>query len=115
MAGRTAITSISVSRAGLTAILAPSTAADATNGNVVANDGATVLIMLNSDSATHTLTVQLAGGVDGATAGPKTYTLPVSATRQWVGVFPVQYFGNQLLFNVDSALVNVQAVSLLGP
>jgi len=115
VAGRTAVSVISVSRAGLTAVPAPATAPDVTNGNVIANDGATVLVLLNGDSATHTLTVQLAGGVDGATAGPKTYTVPVSGTRQWTGVFPVQYFGSQLLFNLDSALVTVQAVSLLGP
>lgn len=115
MAGRTPITATSVSRTALTAVPAPPTAPDVANGNVVANDGATILVLLNADASTHTLTVVVANGVDGLTAGPRTYTVPVSGTRQWTGVFPVQCYGTQLLFNLDSTLVTVQAVSLLGP
>lgn len=113
MAGRTPITATSISRAALTAVPAPSVAADVANGNYCYNDGATVLVLLNSDSSSHTLTVQLASGVDGATAGPKTYTVAVSANTQWTGVFPLQFYGNQLAFSLDSALVKVLPVSLL--
>lgn len=115
MAGRTQVAVTSINRSALTAVAAPSVAADVANGNFCLNDGATVLIVLNSDSNPHTLTVAPASGVDGLTAGPKTYTVVVSAQRQWTGVFPVQFYGNQLAFNLDSALVAVQPISLLGP
>lgn len=114
MAARTPLTPLSVSRAGLTALPAPSQAADVTNGNLFYNDGATALVLLNNDSATHTLTVQLASGVDGQSV-TRSYTIPVSANRQATGFFPLQYYGNQVAFNVDSALVSVQAVSYLSP
>jgi hypothetical protein len=115
MAGRTLVATTSVNRSALTAVPAPGTAPDVANGNFCLNDGATVLILLNGDSSPHTLTVQPASGVDGLTAGPKTYPVPVSGIRQWTGVFPIQFYGSQLTFNLDSALVTVQAVSLLGP
>ncbi len=115
MAGRTAVSVTSVNRTALTAIPAPSVAADVANGNFCYNDGATVLVLLNTDSGTHTLTVQMASGVDGQTAGPRSYTVAVSANQQWTGVFPVQFYGNQLAFNLDSALVKVLPVSLLSP
>lgn len=116
MAGRTPVAVTSVSRAALTALPNPSIACDATNGNVCANDGFTVLHLLNNDgAATHNVTVQIVSGVDGATAGPKSYTLPISTTRQVAGPFPLQYYGSQLLINADSAQVAVMPVSFLSP
>lgn len=112
---RTAISVLSVNRFALVAVPAPGTAADVANGNFFVNDGASVLILLNSDSSTHALTVAVAAGVDGLASPARTYTLPVSAIRQWAGPFPIQFYGKTLIFNVDSALVSVQAVSLLGP
>lgn len=113
MAGRTAVTVTSVNRTALTAIPAPATSPDVSNGNVCYNDGATVLVLLNTDSATHTLTVQMASGSDGQTTGPRSYTVAISGNQQWTGVFPVQFYSNQLAFNLDSTLVKVQPVSLL--
>jgi hypothetical protein len=104
---------LQVSRAALTTVPAPSVAADVANGNFCLNDGFTVLVLLNTDSSGHTLTVSLASGVDGATAGPKSYPVLVTADRQWVGPFPLLWYGSQLNFNLDSALVKVQPVSLL--
>lgn len=116
MAGRTQVSVLSVNRAGLTAVPAPSTAADVANGNSCVNDGATVLVLLNNDgAATHTLTVSVAAGSDGLASPSRTYTLPISTTRQWTGVFPLQFYGSTLLFSADSAQVLVQPVSLLGP
>lgn len=115
MAGRTLTAVTSINRAALTAVPAPSTSPDVTNGNVCYNDGATVLVLLNTDSATHTLTVQMASGSDGQTTGPRSYPVAISANQQWTGVFPVQFYSNQLAFNLDSTLVKVQPVSLLAP
>lgn len=117
MAGRTALAVATVSRLALTPFPAPSVAGDVTNGNVSPNDGATMLAVLNGDAGlTHGLTVQVASGVDGLTAGPRSYTIPVSASgTQLLGPFPVQFYGSQLLWNVDSAQLKVAAYSLLGP
>jgi hypothetical protein len=54
--------------------------------------------------------------VDGLTAGPRSYTIPGSASgTQIVGPFPIQFYGSQLLWNVDSVQLKVAAYSLLGP
>ena len=117
MAGRTPTSVTSVSRTALTAFPQPSVAGDVANGNVSPNDGATMLAVFNADGAsTHVLTVQVASGVDGLTAGPRSYTIPVSASgTQVVGPYPLQFYSSQLLWNVDNANLKVAAYSLLGP
>jgi len=116
MAGRTFLAATSVSRLILTAFPAPSVAGDVANGNVSPNDGATMLAVVSGDTNPHGLTVTVASGVDGLTAGPRPYTIPGSASgTQLVGPFPVQFYGSQLLWNVDSAQLKVAAYSLLGP
>lgn len=115
MAARTSIPVLTTNRTGLTLIPAPNNVPDLVNGNVCPNDGATVLLTLNSDASPHNLTVQFAAGIDGVVAGSRVYPIVVSGLRQWIGPFPVQFYGNQLLFSVDSTLSPVQAVSFLGP
>lgn len=117
MAGRTATAVTSVTRFGLTSFPAPSVAGDVANGNVSPNDGATMLAVLNGDAANpHNLTVQVVSGVDGLTAGPRTYSIPVTGSgTQLCGPFPLQFYGSQLLWNVDNANLKVQPYSLLGP
>lgn len=116
MAGRTPLAVVSVSRLLLTAFPAPSVAGDVTNGNVSPNDGATFLAVLSGDTNPHGLTVTVVNGVDGLTAGPRSYTVPGSASgTQVVGPFPIQFYGSQLLWNADSTQVKVAAFSLLGP
>lgn len=112
---RTALAVLEVTRAALTAVPAPSVAADVANGNFCVNDGYTNLILLNGDSNPHTLTVTVAAGVDGLASPTHQYPVIVSGIRQWVGPFPIQYYGVNLLFNLDSALVTVQAVSSQSP
>lgn len=116
MAGRTLLNSTTVSRTALVAFPTPTTAADVANGNVTPNDGATMLAVVSGDASTHGLTVTVVSGVDGLTAGPRSYVVPVAASGvQVVGPFPLQYYGSQLLWNGDSAQVKVQPYSLLGP
>lgn len=117
MAGRTLLGVTSVSRFALTAFPAPSVAGDLTNGNVNLNDGATMLAVLNSDAAVpHVLSVMVERGVDGLTAGPRPYTIPITGSgTQLLGPFPVHFYGSQLLWNVDNVLLKVAAYSLLGP
>lgn len=117
MAARTLISAASVSRLVLTAFPQPSVAADVANGNVTPNDGATMLAVFNADgAATHGLTVTVASGVDGLTAGPRPYTIPIStAGVQLIGPYPLFGYGAQLLWNADSTQIKVAAYSLLGP
>lgn len=116
MAGRTTTSVTSVSRTALTAFPAPTVAVDVTNGNVAPNDGATFLAVVSGDASTHTLTVTVVSGVDGLTAGPRSYTVPVAASgTQIVGPFPLNAYGSQLLFNGDSTQIKHAAYSLLGP
>lgn len=117
MAGRTSTAVTSVTRTALTAFPQPSAAGDNVNGNVSPNDGATFLAVFNADGAsTHVLTVQVVSGVDGLTAGPRSYTIPTSASgTQITGPFPLGPYGSQLLWNVDSTQLKVAVYSLLGP
>lgn len=116
MAGRTPLSVVSVSRLTLTAFPTPTVAGDVTNGNVSPNDGATMFAVVSGDASPHGLTVTVASGVDGLTAGPRPYTVPGSASGiQLLGPFPLQFYGSQLLWNVDSAQLKVAAYSLLGP
>lgn len=116
MAGRTPLSVATVSRLALTPLPTPTVAGDVANGNVSPNDGATMLAVVSGDASPHGLTVQVASGVDGLTAGPRPYTIPGSASGvQAVGPFPIQFYGSQLLWNVDSAQLKVAAYSLLGP
>ena len=116
MAGRTPTVVTSVSRTALTAFPTPTVAGDVANGNVSPNDGATFLAVVSGDTNPHGLTVAVVSGVDGLTAGPRSYTVPGSASGvQIVGPFPLQYYGAQLLWNVDSAQLKVAPYSLLGP
>lgn len=115
MAGRTLLPIVSVTRSVLTTLPAPTVVPDVANGNFCLNDGNTVFAMINSDSSPHTLTVQFASGVDGLPAGPRSYPVLVTGQRQWCGPFPLQFYGSQLLFALDSTLVVVQAMSFFGP
>lgn len=116
MAGRTLVSPISLSRLALTTITV-SPVADVANGNVTPNDGATWLAVFNADAAVaRNLTVQVVNGVDGLSAGPRAYPLPLAAAgTQLVGPFPIAFYGSQLLWNGDNANVHVQPYSVLGP
>lgn len=112
---RTQTTVLSVNRTALRATGTPP-AVDVTNGNFCLNDGATFLEITNADGAsTHVLTVTVVSGVDGLTAGPRSYTVPISAAVQKTGIFPMAFYGETILYNGDSAQLKVQPYSLLGP
>lgn len=110
----TLINVLPITRTGLTPIPAALPVCDAVNGNWCPNDGSTYFEILNGDASIRTLTVVVANGVDGLTAGPRVYSLPISALHQQTGVFPVRFYGSSLLFTASSAGVRVQPWSVLG-
>lgn len=115
MAGRTQLLVGSVSRFAPVGF-AVTIFGDVANGNFNLNDGATFLAVFNNDSVVHNISVTPVSGVDGLGAGPRTSPIPISpGPTQLLGPYPIQFYGTQLLWNVDSALVRVAAYSLLGP
>lgn len=108
---RTQLTVRQITRLALLAATTPP-AADVANGNVCTNDGCTFFAFTNTDVVPRNVTVQVASGVDGLTAGPRTYPLPVSAASQYTGIFPVLFYGNTLLINADSTNVKISVYTV---
>jgi hypothetical protein len=104
---RTAVTAVQASRAGTT--LPAATAGDAVNGNSIANDGRTVLIVKNTGASSRTITFQTNVKVDGLTAPVRSETIPAGETQVF-GPFSPNDYGSTLAFNVDNAELTVQAV-----
>jgi hypothetical protein len=115
MAGRTLLPVTALSRFA-TVSFSLTVFADVANGNVTPNDGATFFALFNNDSSPHNVTVQVVAGVDGLTTGPRSYVVPITpGPTQLTGVFPIQFYGSQLLWNADNANIRAAAYSLLGP
>lgn len=114
MASRTSLTVYYPSRfSPITDAQAPFTAVDVANGNQAVNDGCTWMEIKNTDGANpHAVTVACPGGLDGLTAGPRSYPVAASTTER-TGAFPIQFYSNILQINSDSALVQVRLFSLL--
>lgn len=103
----TTITATEVTRAGVA--IPTGIATDATNGNVIANDGNVLLILDNTDTASHTVTFAIHGTVDGVASPGKTLTLAASATRV-AGPFPTSVYGNALDITSTAATVTIAAL-----
>lgn len=118
MTARTPITPYVTNRAGTSdtpldlSTMAP-VACDVANGNVVANDGRTVLDIhnTNSGSTAHPVTFVLSGGGDGQTITPKSVSIPATKTYR-LGPWPVGQYGGALKFNGSHVELTVVATSL---
>lgn len=108
---RTLITPTAVVRAGV----APpaETTADVANGMYFPNDGSTYILVRNSGSTVaRTMSIGFANTVDGQTITPRTYSIPISASR-YVGPFDVTTYGLNL--NIDSDNAELKYVILQFP
>ena len=84
-------------------------AGDATNGNIVPNNGKTVLRAKNTNGSSTSRTVTF--GVPnfrGHTVTGDSATLAAGAT-QWLGPFPTDTYSGSLLVNVDNAELQITA------
>lgn len=106
---RTSITAAQASRSGT--VLPTAAAGDAVNGNSIANDGRTVLLVKNTNGAAtaRTITFTTAKSVDGLTAPVRSETIPAGETQVF-GPFPPTDYGTTLAFNVDNAELTVQSI-----
>jgi hypothetical protein len=82
------------------------TALDAVNGNTLANTGTTYFDVTNTDTASHTVTINITQQVDGITPTRPAVTLAAGVTKRFAN-FPVAIYGSALQINTDSALVKI--------
>ncbi|MGW5426870.1 hypothetical protein ACWET9_06535 [Streptomyces sp. NPDC004059] len=106
---RTSLTAIQASRSGTT--LPAAVAGDATNGNSIANDGRTILIVKNTNAAStsRTITFATVRSIDGLTAPTRQETLAAGETQVF-GPFNPNDYGSTLAINVDNAELTIQAI-----
>jgi hypothetical protein len=94
------------------------TAAQAVNGDTVngmrmVNNGATVLVVSNSNVAAQTIDTIIVETIDFQPAGPVTITVGGSAAFAVIGPFPADIYGNVLEFDVSNASLDFGGFSLL--
>lgn len=104
-------TALTLTRVGhLTPVPLPAAvASDPTNGNSVPNGGSTLLILKNTDTASHTVMVSFSKKVQGQAVTPLTWTL-AAGDEQIVKLGPVPDFGSSVFIDTDSNLVTVRAL-----
>lgn len=107
---RGAIPVSALSRAG---VAPPSeTNGDATNNHSVVNDGATFLLVRNSNGAStaRTVTFRPTSTVDGQSV-TRAVSIAAAASR-YFGPFPTGIYGRSLLVDVDNAELKLSAFRL---
>jgi hypothetical protein len=108
---RALISPVAVTRAGV----APpaETTGDPVNFHYVPNDGATYLLVRNSNGAStaRVLTVRVATLIDGQAVASRTYSIAAGASR-YIGPFDVATYGTQLLLDPDNAELRMSALQM---
>lgn len=106
---RTNINVTKVTRTGVS--IATGSAVDVANGNTIANDGKVAVLVKNTGSTSHTLTIAIAEKVDGQTVPAKTWTVAASAQLA-IGPFDPSVYGGRLQVNGDNAELTVLPVRI---
>lgn len=95
-------------------LFAPVAAADV----VIVNDGTLAILANNTDSVSHTVTVDIGKTVEGHTAAAKSYTL-LAGELVVLGPYPAEIYNQRsganagkLVFHVSHATVKVQLLRL---
>lgn len=105
---------IAVNSITRTGIAVPSeTTGDASNFHYVPNDGATFLLVRNSNGAStaRVLTVLINSTVDGQAVTSRTYSIAAAASK-YIGPFPTSIYGTQLNLNPDNAELRITAFNV---
>jgi hypothetical protein len=110
----TAITPTAVGNKTPVSLPAPAsgTAADATNGNSVANGGSTLLLIYNSGASTRTVTVAFTTTVDGQAVTPLG-PFNLSATTEYALMLgSPSYYGNPTIITANNTEVKLRVLAL---
>jgi len=85
---------------------------DPTNDHDMANNGYTVVLVVNVGGASHVAQAVILKTVDGQTPTVISYTIPANAFVP-LGPYPTDIYGDHLLFNTDHVDLKLRAFSLL--
>lgn len=90
---------------------ATSVAGDPIAGNQMVNNGQSILLVRNANSATtaRTLAIRLPNLVDGQDVVPKTWTIPAGEGR-YLGPFPTSWYSRTLLIDPDHGDLRLTAL-----
>ncbi len=109
---RTALTIVDSSKAGT--VLAAGTAADVANGNSIANDGRSIIVIAtNGGASTRTITITPTATVDGLVPAARTVSLAASAVKV-LGPYDVASYSETLQISGDHADVKFQVIRVPG-
>lgn len=109
---RTALTAVESSKAGTT--LAAGTAADVANGNSVAHDGKSIVIIAtNAGVSTRTITITPTATVDGLVPAARTISMPASAVKV-LGPYDIGSYSEVLQISADHADIKFQVIRVPG-
>lgn len=106
---RTAVPVTSFTRAG-GAVPAPVTG-DTANGHSIVNDGNTGVVVTNTGSTSHTVTINLFRTVDGQAVTPRIVSISAGETRAF-GPFSTADYGNSLQIDVNHAEITLRAYKM---
>lgn len=110
---RTPLSIVESSKAGTT--LPAGTTADVANGNSVASDGRSVIVIASNSnvSTPRTVTITPTATVDGLVPAARTVSLPAS-TSKVLGPYEVANYGTTLQISGDNADVKFQVIRIPG-
>ena len=110
MTARVAVPVTAIGRGGVAP--ATPTTGDPTNNHSVANTNSNVILLVaNSDSASHTVTIHLSETVDGQAVTSRTVAIPATNSR-YFGSFPAGQYGSTLLVDVNDTHLVLSAYSV---
>jgi hypothetical protein len=107
---RVAVSVSKTSRIDVFPMAAP--VSDPTNDHDMPNNGATVMLVVNVGGSSHTAQVVILKTIDGQTPTVINYAIPAGAFVP-LGPYPVDVYGDHLLFNTDHVDLKLRAFSLL--
>lgn len=106
-----AATPVTVVRPTIDGVADPTlVAADATNGNSVPNIAGLIVVLNNTDSASHDVVFKTPVTHGGYAVADKTVTITATTKRNFAG-FPTSQFGKTLEFTANSTTVTVGAIA----
>lgn len=108
---RTPIAVTNSSKAGT--LLPAATAADVSNGNSIAVDDKTMIIVANTGVTSRTVTITPSVTVDGLAVADRTITL-ASGVSRLLGPYPASTYGTTLLITGSHAELTFRPVRVIG-